>query len=344
MPAQHAEIITARIRPRQVATVIGLTGRDFRLQTARPGRIVEQSLTGADGEMLHVRRLKSLAIALAVLVGGASAVRADLIAYDGFNYDTSSSSALNGRTGGTGWTTAWTNNPSSTITAMNIVTVATPLSVSNAQASYTGGSQAISVPGMSSASGGIAGIRQFASQTGDVWFSFLFRTPSTVGSDDFLQFSLNNDTDQNNSASIGDTDTVASGGNDFSIRIGNTNGGTTVTSSKLIAGNTDYLLVGRVSKDGTSGNAGGTYDLLQFWVSPLDPTAPEAGSFAVSNDANSGMTSISYFTFRTANFSGTPYLFDELKIGTSYASVTPEPASLSAIALAGIALLRRRPR
>jgi hypothetical protein len=265
--------------------------------------------------------------------------RAELLAYDSFTYDISATTALNGRTGGTGWTSAWTNVPSSSVTALNVTSVGAPLTAGL----YTGGDYAVSIPGMSQSSGGIAGSRSFASQTDEVWFSFLFRTPAVVGNDDFLQFSLNNDADQTNSASIGDTDTSATG-NKFSVRIGGTNGGTTFPGSKLILGGTDYFLVGRVSKAGASGNGSGTYDLVEMWVDPTGAAAPELASFIVSRDANSNMGAISYFTVRTANFDNTPYYFDELKVGTTYLSVTPEPAALAPLALAAAAILRRRRR
>jgi hypothetical protein len=74
----------------------------------------------------------------------------------------------------------------------------------------------------------------FAAQTGTIYFSFLFRPESGAGADDFIQFSLNNDTDITSSGSIGDLSTT-SGANRFAARIGGANGGTSVNSPTSLA-------------------------------------------------------------------------------------------------------------
>ncbi len=110
------------------------------------------------------------AIGLSCLLG--TQVLAAPIAYDSFTYDTSGSADLNGKNGGSGWTApqvAW-----SAITGISVVTVGTPLTASG----ITGGSQAV----QSIATGNLlAANRSFATQTGDVWFSVLLRTPANVG-------------------------------------------------------------------------------------------------------------------------------------------------------------------
>ena len=268
-------------------------------------------------------------IVLAALALGSTA-HATLIAYDGFEGD--ATGALNSKTGGTGWSASW-----SAITGVTVAAPSTTLVYNSGAVSLNGGNRVAQV----SATGTTDNVapRSFASQTGTLYFSFLFRLASGTSDDDFIQFMLNDDTSVTNSASIGDLSNV-SGANDFSSRIGGSNGGTSVSSNVPIAQATTYLLVGKVSKVSSS-----NYNHIDLFINPS--TTTETGALA-SQTVSASISSVSYFTVRVSNIESTDqYQFDELRIGTTWADVVPVPEPSAWPALAGAlglaaAILRRR--
>lgn len=259
---------------------------------------------------------------------------ATLIAYDGFEGYTSNA-ALQGNSGGSGWATNWSS-------ASTVLTVSplTPITYTGGAITLSGGTRAAQVSTLGTTDN--VASRSFTSQTGTVYFSFLFRIETGAGADDFIQFSLNNDTDIANSGSIGDLSNV-SGANTFSARIGALSGGTSVQSTTSAVGATTFLLVGKISKT-TEGN----YNKMSLFVNPTTLTEP--GVVSASQTADAGFTALSYFTVRVSNLESTDqYRFDELRIGTTWADVVtapiPEPsawATLTGMAALSTVLLRRR--
>jgi len=269
--------------------------------------------------------------ALSCLVWSGSA-RATLIAYDGFETYTSGAN-LSGNTGGTGWATNW----SAIATGVNVVTAGTPLAYNAGAIQVNGGTRAVSVSALDTTDN--VASRSFSAQSGTVYFSFLFRLAVGTSDNDFIQFSLNDNTLIANSGSIGDLSNVADA-NQFATRIGGLSGGTSVNSSTSVAQATTYLLVGKISKVSST-----NYNRMELFINPT--TTTETGVVATQN-ASAGISSISFFTVRVSNIEATDqYQFDELRIGTTWADVVPipEPASWTALAgglglLAG--LFRRR--
>jgi hypothetical protein len=266
------------------------------------------------------------------------AARATLIAYDGFeNYTVNA--ALNTNTGGTGWSTNW-----SSATSVKAVATATPITYSSGALTINGGARAAEAADPVG-NNGVAldnlASRSFATQTGTVYFSFLFRAESGGGADDFIQFALNNDTNITNSGSIGDLSNVGTTAN-FAARIGVASGGTSVNSSTSLANATTFFLVGKISK-----TSGGNYNRMQLFVNPTTLTEP--GVVSATQNADSGTSAISFFTMRISNLETTDqYRFDELRIGTTWGDVTavPEPATygmiLGSLVMAAVVWSRRR--
>lgn len=282
-----------------------------------------------------MRTFPILAAAAACLALSTTA-HATLIAYDGFEGYTSGA-ALQSNSGGSGWATNWSS-------AGTVLTVSpsTPLTYTSGAITLSGGSRAAQVS-TTGTTDNVAS-RSFANQTGTVYFSFLFRIETGAGSDDFIQFSLNNDTDISNSGSIGDLSNVG-GANTFSARIGALSGGSTAQSTTSAVGATTFLLVGKISKT-TEGN----YNKMSLFVNPSTLTEP--GVVSASQSADAGFAAFSFFTVRVSNLESTDqYRFDELRIGDTWADVVtasapiPEPsawATLTGAAALSTGLLRRR--
>ena len=274
-----------------------------------------------------------VAAALAVCAAGNRA-EADLIVGD--NFETYTTGDLNGQNGAmSGATGPW----GAAYTANAVVDVATGgLSYSNGAISVDGGSQHVVVGGVNNNS---LVARPFTSQTGDLYFSFLFQTTATVG-DDFLQFTMNNNAaDADFSAAIIMTSL-------YQARI-TSDGSNATTANSAVAPvvGMPMLLVGKVTKTGGSTN----YNRLDLFVNPNSLSEPVTIDATVNRDML--ITTLSFFTIRTARLDGgDAYLFDALRVGTTWGDVVspinyaavPEPSSfaLAAIGAAGFAWRRRR--
>lgn len=262
---------------------------------------------------------------IAFLTYHSGSAQAALIAYEGF--EQYSSGPLAGNNQGTGWSgsqSAW-----AAVSGLNVG--ANNLSYNNGIVSVNGGNNVARVLVTSDSTS--AASRSFAEQTGTVYFSFLFRANAgTVDANDFISFMMNNDATVTNSAGIGkptNTNTF------LGARIGTVNGGDTTNSSTTFLAGTTYFLVGSVSK--VSGST--DYNRVQLYINPSSNIEP--GTASATDNAAGGFSTISYFTLRTLTLdSDDDYQFDELRIGTTFASVVPIPEpSTWVIFTAGASLL-----
>lgn len=258
-------------------------------------------------------------------------INAAVLAYDGFDY---TAGDVDGENGGNGWGAAW--NSTSSPSAVNVVT---------GTLSYTGGS--ISVNGSGSAlsiMGGTDGQlnRTFtsASSGNELYFSFLFQSVAG-GGNEFSQFYLSNTADRFNAGGIGD---LSTGSSVFGARANDGSADATSSSTIAFVAGTTYFLVGRLSTDGTTDAPANIIDRVELWVNPTSFTLGEADATA---NGSTGLTLADFDTFsvRPVGFSGTDeVLIDELRIGTDFASVIPEPSALGLILLGSLGLLARRRR
>lgn len=267
---------------------------------------------------------------------GTSQTHAALLAYEGFDYTAGN---VNGEDGGTGWSSAWTSSASP---VYGTVVTGTTLA-------YTGGSISVSGSGTAlSITGGGAGAlnRPFVgTDTGnEIYFSLLFQSVSGSGNE-FFHFYLSNDPDLNNSGGVGDFYTAASN-SDFGVRVNDGSADTTVPSSISYTAGTTYLLVGRLSTDGTGGVSADILDQVELWVNPTSLT-PGTADATVNASMGVALEDLVYFSTRTVNFaSPDQILIDELRIGTDFASVVtvPEPSVGMMLILGGTSLLALRRR
>lgn len=262
---------------------------------------------------------------------------AALVAYEGFEYDISGSAALAGKGGaGDGWGGAWSG--SGTI-------VADTMSYSAGDIFIHGGAQALKINGTNSSYFS----RQFTAITGvtEVYFSFLFKSQAGA-SNDYVNFFLSENSDRANSAGIGDV----AGTNRFGVRIFGNDTDINDSSQSGISytpgGGEVFLLVGRISTDGTSGEAN-VFDKIDLWVNPGSTTLGEADWTSDRSTMLNTSVGFSYFGLQSSNVSSSDDIrIDAFRVGTDALSVLspiPEPSTYAAIlgciVLAGGSLIRR---
>jgi hypothetical protein len=233
-------------------------------------------------------------LAFCVLVlGGTSAARADLVAYDPFNYAVGSS--LNGQNGGTGFSGAW-YAPGTTV---------------QPGLTYPG------LPTSGGSSGGF-GTRPISVSIGTdnttLYFSWLEKA-SANGYD-----GLALDTGAPNGAFIGYNNSAYPEGFHISDTAGNNK---VFAGVPAVAGQTYFLVLKAQFLPGN--------DRLALYVDPTPGgSEPLTGAVDTSIDVRQPST-VNIYTSGTQSF-------DELRVGTSFADVTPTTAPLPSVAWCGLAL------
>lgn len=295
-------------------------------------------------------RLATISIALGHLpvVG----LHAALPAYDGFDY-TAGVTILNtpagSGNGGTGWTTNWTGSGLATVQGSS-----TAITYS-ADGNTYGGGNTVSVSGGGTQN---AAARSFSSSTlttgSDVYFSFLVNvtggtTGTAISSGSFISVSLL-DTAFSTSSDNG----IILNGSSLGARVANA----TQSATSTLNYGTTYLVVGRFSGWDNTTN---TYQQTSVWLNPTNSdfvnttfgTNVATTSYASSSVASSttlGSDGLRGVTLRTNALGSNVYLFDDLRIGTTWNDVVlasvPEPSATTAVlamaAFAAAMATRRR--
>lgn len=175
--------------------------------------------------------------------------------------------------------------------------------------------------------------------SGTIYFSFAFNL-SSLPTATAYSFGFNSST------SFASTLWLQASGGGYQIGLSNRSSGSTpVYDSTVFATGTTVFVVG--SYEFVSGTAN---DVSKLWINPSSATFDDLAipSATLTSTGGTDMTSINSFLIRGAT--GSPAgTFDELRIGTTWASVTPaaipEPSTyaavLGALALAGVVLRRR---
>lgn len=269
----------------------------------------------------------------------ATSASATLVSYDGF--ESYAEAGLDGNNGGTGWDSNW-----SAIAGANVVSGG--LSYNNGSIAIDGGSQSLKL----SADSHTAILRTFdtASLGNEIYFSYLFRAGSSSANNFFNLYltdasSTGSSAPQNSPGQIGDLSTSA---RQFGARLNGSSSTQQLDGS--YTDNTTYLLVGRISDQGTSGPGvgGGNFNLVELWVNPTSTIAGVPDASVDSNAADAPVGSIVRLGMRTFSaYDSSEIHFDEMRIGTVFQSVVvPEPSTsaliVGSVILGGLLLLRRR--
>ncbi len=262
------------------------------------------------------------AAAMTLSLGIAGTADATLIAYEGFDY--TAGEQLSGKSGGTGWVAESTWSVGNSARA---VIQDGGLSYMNLQVS----GNAIYNPTTSTTTAS----RAFANapESGSVFFSFLVAGGETTFGR--LGALLRPSDGSNSPGVIGLSAAQSFDGGSFGLRpnqaniggLNNTNpGGAAVVGTNLVVAQYNYET-----------------NQASYWVNPtsLGGTAPAATISGIGFTDPTQL--INQFLFGYSDSNATTAIFDEFRVGTTYASVTPipEPGSLALLGLGGLLMLGR---
>ena len=130
---------------------------------------------------------------------------------------------------------------------------------------------------------------------------------------------------------IGGEYIVGNGGNDINVH-----GGTVTADEQLVLVRIKY---------GASDSGPGADEVVTLWVNPIDESSTPVINSVSTDFLNSGGGKITAVSIRGENMNGSPAFFDNLRVGSSFAAVIPEPSTLSLLAMGFLALIpmiRRR--
>ena len=267
---------------------------------------------------LRVGGFASAVVAVAIVLSLGTAARAQLVASDTFNY--TPGGTLSG-SGGTGWSGAWTGN-ANTITA---------------GLTYPGladsASNAVTTSGSGSGSFRTLSAAQTSSDASPIYVAFLVRAVSSnfgPGTGDYAGLSLFQGTGNERFFTGAPYQTSTYGFDD--------QGGNVVVTGPAITPAATHLLVYRFGAS-----------RIDFYA---DPTPGQPLPATSTGSTNKGVITFDTIRIQAGTGANVNMSFDELRIGSSFASVAPaavvpEPGTTVPV-LAGIAvtaasaLLRRR--
>lgn len=273
--------------------------------------------------MNGLRKILGLASCAAMVSVTASSASAELLAYEPFAY--APDTVLQGQAGGTGWLTPWDVRDR---TRPRLIVEGTGLSYLDLQ--VTGNSLGNSLEGGELAARTFTG----APITGSVYFSFLVNGDANTSGEFGALLRPSNDSNGPGAIGVQELDSLdGTDGFDFSANrstvdfFGNNPGGTSIVGTNLLVVQYDY-----------------DTNEATYWANPtaLGGPAPIA---TLSGIAFTDPTlAVDEFVFQYASGDSVTAVFDEFRVGTTFASVTPvpEPASLALLGLGGLLMVPRR--
>jgi len=276
----------------------------------------------------HARGAVALRVLLLVLLGIPALGRAALLAYEPF--DTVGGVALAGAnsSASSGFNGNWVNNGNFTAS-----TGTSSLNYPPSTAVFTPIGKCATQGGTGTSQGDY--YRTLGSTFGDsqgaqtVWMSFLMNSQGRA----YNGFLYLNST-SGFQIGTGWTGAGASGIGNYSVFRNSGSGGTTTGNGGQVPLNTTKLLVVKLTFSGDS-----NVDTARLFINPANGPAP-TDSMAVST-----LTGLNFGDIdRVGMHWGAPSTLDEIRIGTTYGDVVPEPQTWMAMGLGALGLIRQRKR
>lgn len=265
--------------------------------------------------------MKKILLTAALAVIGAIGAQAQLLVYDGFNYTSSGTLAGNSNAD-----IAW-----SALNSGTAPTIASgSLSVSGLQAP-TGNS--VSFPGGNSQE--VLGTYASVS-SGTVYYSLAFQVSSISSAAYIFGLATGN-------TNYGATVWARSATGGFNLGLSNRSNSTETYDTTVLSLNTTYFLVASYEFVTGTGN-----DISSLWIAPSSASFGSGTAPTPTLTATGGtdMTAFTQFLQRGAAAGNAAGIFDELRIGTTWASVTPVPEPTTTAMLGGLGamvwVMRRR--
>ena len=259
------------------------------------------------------RLFSALAATAAAAVVFAPLAAASPIASDAFNYAPGS---LGTASGGSGWTTSWAGG-STNVTAPGLV---------------GSGIGSASTNKLTTNNDNTGAFRSVPSQGTDgttVWLSYLFSGTSTTVAAGYAGVSLFN----------GSTETLFTGKRTNQTVLGMQRSGQSSAAgdSTAPADTSTHLLVYKI--DFGAGTTAGN-EKVTMYVDPAPGAAPDVSPSVTLADVNN----FSFDRVRIQSGNGSNFNADEVSLGTTYADVVPEPATIGLLGLGAMATLASRRR
>jgi len=278
---------------------------------------------------LHTSLLSAFAAGMAL----STSAQAALLAHEPFNYTAGLNLAT--QTGGTGFTSAWTANASD-YTAVGGLSYSGLVSTGGAVEVVGNGSWSTSAR---------RNITSIDTTTGVIWGSYLIR-PDVIGDDGIeIKFGEGAPPGTPNNINWGFASGMGNGGGTAPRLDANSNSGA-VFGSNLTVGQTHLLVWAYNSASTGDGFFPGDFvawidlDLSLYDVG--DPTSfPDPGTASIYKFVGGGQPNIGITQIFGRN---TTFTFDEMRVGSNFASVIPEPSSalLGALGVFAAVGIRRR--
>ena len=242
---------------------------------------------------------------------------AALVASDSFDY---SAGSIDGQNGGTGFSGAWSSPTAEQVTSGSLSQIGLPTAGNKLE--ITGGGSTITV----SRPANIFDLSADATH----YVSVLMNKGGTGGqSGEFAKLHF-----QATSGFFGGFEFRSDEKVALQTRAG------AVTGTEVLALNTDYLFVMKIVTTAASVANGDVFSLAWFKAGDAIPANEASITWDLTYSINNGAPGNSSAQFISGASITTGY--DELKIGTEFGDVIPEPATLGLVGLVGAALLAGR--
>lgn len=278
--------------------------------------------------------LRNASALLAFTVAGALPAHAALLAIDTFE-DYTVASNIHGESGGTGWNGAWSVQSIGSSSTGTAAISSTSISYDQGGITRGGGNSLLLLDGSNGTQRNV--FSSVNTDGSDYFVSYIFQVSGSV----FMGLQAKDSDPVLLNDSISVVTTPGTPGNLGSVRARVANSDVNSSAGSVVP-NTTYFLVTQYT-----GWTGTNYSTVNVWINPVagDPSLSSISATNTVATAGAGSDGFIGLYMRTSGINGgadpaESFLIDDLRVGTSWGSVTaiPEPGSTALLA-AGVATL-----